>query len=329
MIDISTTYMGLYLKNPLIIGSCGLTGSIDSIQKLAQNGAGAIVLKSLFEEQIMMAVKQSSNDLYTQHTEANDYLQYFERKNIVENYLKLIGQAKKSVSIPIIASINCQTDEEWPSFAKSIQEAGADALELNVFLLPSKIGNKYEITENMYLNIFKSVKKYVSIPVSLKISYHFTNLANTMYRFSKHDLDSLVLFNRFYHTDIDIDTEEVISGNAFSSEHEYLMPLRWIAMLSEDLDCDICASTGIHNGKAMVKQLLAGAKVVQMVSAIYEHKPSFIQDTLLSLKNWMTKKNYKSLSDFRGKLAQSKIDKPEFYERVQFMRYLDQVDSPY
>jgi len=329
MIDLSTKYMGLELKNPLIIGSCGLTNSVESIQELAKNGAGAVVLKSLFEEQILLAIKQSGSEIYGQHAEANDYIHYFERKQIVEKYLTLIEQAKKQTDIPIIASINCQTNEEWPSFAKQIEAAGADALELNIFILPSKIGEQHTITEAHYFSILREVKKHISIPIALKLSYHFTNLANTMHRFSQADVAALVLFNRFYNTDIDLEKEEVVSGNAYSTPQDYLIPLRWIAMLSSKIECDICASTGIHDADSAIKQILAGAATVQMVSAIYEHKPHFIQTTLQAITKWMKHKKYSTIADFRGKLCQANIKTPEFYERVQFMQYLDKVKSPF
>lgn len=321
--------MGLELKNPLIVGSCGLTNSIESIRDLADNGAGAIVLKSLFEEQILLAIRKASIETYGQHAETNDYIHYFERKQIVENYLRLIENVKKTVEIPIIASINCQTNKEWPVFAKQIEDAGADGLELNIFILPCKIGEKYAITEERYFSILREVKKYIKIPVAIKLGYHFTNLANTLYELSKGKVDALVLFNRFYNTDIDLEKEQVISGNAYSSPQDYLIPLRWIAMLSNELECDLCASTGIHDGTSAIKQILAGAKTVQMVSVLYEHKPEYLTTTLQTISNWMKKKNYSSLADFRGKLCQANIETPEFYERVQFMQYLDKIKSPF
>jgi dihydroorotate dehydrogenase (fumarate) len=329
MIDLTTKYMGLSLKNPLIIGSCGLTSSVESIRELAENGAGAVVLKSLFEEQILLSISKSSSDIYGQHAEANDYIHYFERSKIVEKYLELIENAKLAVDIPVIASINCQRNEEWTTFAKQIEDAGADALELNIFILPSKPGEKHIITEERYFSILREVKKQVSIPVALKLGYHFTNLANTMVEFSQKKADALVLFNRFYNTDIDLDTEKVVSGNAYSSPDDYLIPLRWIAMLSGHVDCDLCASTGIHDGSAVIKQILAGASTVQMVSALYEHKPRFIKTTLQIISTWMKEKGYNKLADFRGKLCQANIETPEFYERVQFMQYLDKVKSPF
>ncbi len=323
MIDLSTKYMGLNLKNPIIVGSCGLTGTLEGVMEMEENGAGAVVLKSLFEEQITMEISNSTTNLYTQHTEANDYFRYYEKMYHVEKYIDLIKQCKSKTSIPIIASINCRTADDWTTFAKKIEKSGADGLELNIFLLPSDSDRENQISEQLYIDIIRKVKENIKIPIALKIGYYFTNLATFINRLSQQEVEALVLFNRFFSSDIDIDDEKIIIGNSFSTPIEYLIPLRWIALLSDNTDCDLCATTGIHSGKSVIKQLLAGAQAVQMVSSLYLNKSEHLKKVLSDLENWMATKNYKSISDFRGKLSQSQIKDPSLFERVQFMKYQD------
>jgi len=325
MIDLKTKYMGFDIRNPIIVGSCGLTSTPAGVKTLESCGAGAVVLKSLFEEQITMEISKSTTNLYTQHSEANAYFQYYEKMHFIENYISLIKQCKEETSIPIIASINCSTADEWTSFAKEIEKAGADGLELNIFLLPSDVEEEKQITEKLYIDIIRKVRENIKIPIALKLGYYFTNLATFINRLSQQDIEALVLFNRFYSSDIDIEKEAIIPGNSFSHPDESLIPLRWIALLSETTDCDLCASTGIHSGKSVIKQLLAGAQAAQMVSSLYLNKPDQIQKSLTELENWMLKNNYQQISDFRGKLSQSQIKHHSLFERVQFMKYQDSL----
>lgn len=323
MVDLKTIYMGIKLKNPIIVGSSGLTGNLDSIKQMAEAGAGAIVLKSLFEEQIMIEVNQSMGDYNPihGHTEMYDYQKYFEKQHILGNYLQLIKDAKQEVDIPIIASINCMSSSEWTEFAKDIERAGADALELNIFLLPSDPKMEGKDNENTYFNIIKKVTKEVSIPVSIKISHYFDNLANTLQRFSNTDIKGMVLFNRFYNTDIDIEKEKLIGGNFYSTPDDMSNTLRWIGIMNNIVDCDLCATTGIHNGKDAIKFLLAGATSVQIVSSIYINSAEIIEKSLHDIQDWMGKHNYESIEQFRGKLSKSSGMNNVLYERVQFMKY--------
>jgi len=298
MVDLKTMYMGLELKNPIIIGSSGLTSNLDSIKQMSKAGSSAVVLKSLFEEQIMMEVNQSMGDYnpFHGHTEMYDYQKYFEKQHILEEYLQLIKDAKKAVDIPIIASINCMSSAEWTKFAKDIERAGADALELNV-------------------------TSEISIPISIKISHYFDNLANTLQRFSQTKIKGMVLFNRFYNTDIDIEKEELVGGNFYSTSDDMSNTLRWIGIMNGLVECDLCATTGIHNGKDAIKFLLAGASAVQMVSSIYINSADIIETSLREVKDWMEKHNYKSIDEFRGKLSKTSEMNTALYERVQFMKY--------
>ncbi|MBN1969400.1 MAG: dihydroorotate dehydrogenase-like protein [Candidatus Delongbacteria bacterium] len=321
--DLSVTYMGLKLKNPVIVGSCGLTNDVEEIKKLEKNGAAAIVLKSLFEEQILNEADSYTppSEMVGHYPEAYDYLTNFSKDFELNKYLDFIRKCKKEVSIPVIASINCVSTEEWIHFAQEIEKAGADALELNVFVLPTELRATGAENEKFYFNLADKVKKIVKLPVSLKVSYFFSSLGNSLQRLSISGINSLVLFNRFYSPDINIETEEIVSSHILSTENEISIPLKWIGYLSSTSGCDLCASTGIHNGKGVVKALLAGASAVQIVSSLYLHGNEYISKILTDIEDWMKSKNYHTVSDFKGKLARNADQNPAAYERVQFMKY--------
>lgn len=322
--DLSTTYLGLKLKNPLIAGSSGLTNRIDDLKKIEEQGAGAVVLKSIFEEEILMELEESFNQMTSQgfiYPETMDYFDYEEIEDTLSTYIKLVSDAKKELSIPVIGSINCVTSQKWSSFAKDIQDAGADALELNAFILPSDFSRNKEDFEKVYFDIVEEVKKQVSIPVALKVSYFFSNLGPFLQDLSNSGIDGLVLFNRFYNPDFDIDKMQVTASNVLSSPEEVSTSLRWIAMLAERSGCDLCASTGVHDGSAIVKQVLGGAKAVQTASALYKNGFEHIPVMLHQLEDWMEAHDHSTLDDFRGKMAQSRSKNPAAYERVQFMKY--------
>ncbi len=325
MADLSVDFMGLTLRNPIIIGSSGLTDNMESIRNLEQNGAGALVLKSLFEEEIVLEKQarlsqmQSGGDLYP---ESLDYYRYEDAPaESTSGYLDTIRNAKKQVSVPVMASINCMTAEQWTWFPGEIEKAGADALELNLFILPSDMSRSVEESEKIYFNVIGEVADKINIPVSLKISYYFSNLASMIKRLSETSVKGLVLFNRFYSPDIDPDTFEITSGNILSSPGDLSLSLRWIAIMSGRVSCDLAASTGVHDGEALIKQLLAGANAVQVVSTIYKHGGERIAQMLYELETWMEKHRFSSIGDFRGKLSQEKSSNPAAYERVQFMKY--------
>jgi len=320
MVDLTTTYMGLTLKNPIIIGSCGLTNSPEKIKKLEDNGAAAVVLKSIFEEQILME-SDSIKHQEASHVEGANYIHYYTRQHSLDEYLKLIENTKKEVSIPIIASINCISASEWTAFAKKIQDAGADALELNIFIMPGDRNRKGADIEELYFNIINEVRKEVTIPIAVKIAFYFSGLANMIFNLSTRKIDALVLFNRFYQPDIDLDKMEIISGEILSTPQENNLPLRWVGMMSEEVKCDLAATTGIHDGITVIKNLLAGAKAVQIASVMYKKGPGHIQVMLEEISDWMKKKNYSSLKKIIGKMAQENIQDPVLYERSQFMKY--------
>ncbi len=319
MVDLSTKYMGLDLKNPIIIGSCGLVNSVEKIKDLEKHGAGAVVLKSLFEEQILNEIDSMSGD--SNYSEGHEYLSYFTKDYNISKHLDLIREAKKEISIPIIASINCSNADGWTDYAKRIQDAGADALELNVFILPTDINSSSEEIEKIYFDIVKKVQKEISIPFSIKIGNYFSSLAKTVVKLSKTSLDGIVMFNRFYNPDIDLETLEIKPSNVFSSPTDLFNTLRWIAILSDKVDCDLVATNGIHDGAGVVKSILTGAKAVEVVSAIYKNGPEYIQKMLKEVSDWAEKNDYRSINDFRGKLSSSKEENNLVYERTQFMKY--------
>ncbi|MDT8401217.1 MAG: dihydroorotate dehydrogenase-like protein [Bacteroidales bacterium] len=331
MADLTTKYLGLSLSNPIIIGSSGLCDSVDNILDLEKAGAGAVVLKSLFEEQIMMEVDASlreayRNDMiYTAKSETLDYIDLHIRERTLSAYIELIKEVKKKVMIPVIASINCVSSAEWTNYANYFEEAGADALELNIAILPSDEKTGADKIEQVYLDIIEKVLSKVNIPVSVKMSYFFTNLAQMVKRLSSTGIRGIVMFNRFYTPDFDINNFSEKSSNTFSTPSESGNVRRWIGIMSSKTDCHLAASTGIYSSEDMIKQLLAGARAVQVVSAIYKNGKDHIQKMLGGLDRWMDEKGYNTIEQFRGKLSQDKTENPSAYERIQFMKYFSEI----
>jgi dihydroorotate dehydrogenase (fumarate) len=320
MIDLTTKYAGLTLRNPLIVSSSGLTDNPDKIKKLEKAGAGAVVLKSLFEEQI----KYEAIDLteHTDYPQAEDYLNYYVKNNSVEQYLKLIEVARKSVSIPVIASINCVSNTEWIDFSRQIEKAGAHALELNVYVLPLEKNIASRTYEEIYLKLAADIGKLIKIPIIFKLGQNFTNPVNLIDQLYNRGISAVVLFNRFYSPDINIDERKVVSSEVLSTPEEIRNSLRWVAIASHFVEkIDIAASTGIHDGKAVIKQLLAGAAAVQICSIIYRKGLGCISEMLAELEEWMTKNGFSSPDQFRGKMNYGNIKNPVVYERAQFMKY--------
>ncbi|MDG5800096.1 dihydroorotate dehydrogenase-like protein [Marinilabiliaceae bacterium ANBcel2] len=328
MADISVKYLGLDLSSPVIAASSGLTNSVDNIKKLEKAGVGAVVLKSLFEEQINFEVnEQIAVSAHKDYPEAYDYMTEYAQNNSVNEYLKLISGAKNEVNIPVIASINCYSDKSWVNFAKKIEEAGADGIELNLFIVNHDKNSDPQKYEEVYYKVSQSVSKVVSIPVSIKLGVYFSNLVSLVNKLSVSGSKGVVLFNRFYEPDINIDKLTLTSSNVYSSPSDIRRSLRWVAIVSDKIpNIDISASTGVHDGEAVVKQLLAGAKAVQVCSVIYKHGPAVITSMNNYIKEWMKGKNFSSIDDFNGIMSYSRIPDPAMYERAQFMKYFSQLD---
>lgn len=326
MQDLSTKYLGLTLKSPLIISSSRLTSTIGQLKEAEENGAGAVVLKSLFEEQINHHI-HSFQPAPGSYPEADDYLSNYIHDNSVEEYLGLIRSAKKNLSIPVIPSINCYTAKGWTGFAKNIADAGADAIEINVFFMPVDRKKTSAESEKLYFELIESLKKTVKIPVVLKIGYRFSNILYMIDQFYIRGIEGVVMFNRFYEPDIDINKMEVIPASILSQEYERRYVLRWIGMASaQDIKIDISASTGVHSGQDAVKYLLAGATTVQVCSVLYNKGISYIKTMNQQITDWMSVKGFKKIEDFRGKLNYLNYEKPTVFERTQFMKYFSSFE---
>ncbi len=319
--DLSTTYLGLKLKNPLIVSSSRLTSTIKNIKKCAESGAGAIVLKSLFEEQLLADPERliSQDDKYFWYPEAVDYINDHAKEQGLNEYLTLIREAKKQTSVPIIASINCITPNEWPKFAAKLEEAGMDALELNICITPFDENISSEQIENTYLEIVTEVKKYIQVPVAVKLGTRFTNIFRMVKRLEEAGADGVVLFNRYYRPDISLKNEKVVRKTVLSAKEEMTQPLRWVSLISPRVNCDVAGNTGIHNAKGVIKHLLAGAAATQICSTLYINGIEYLDTMISDLEKWLEKKNYSSVSQIQGKLSRDQGNAAAF-ERVQFMR---------
>ncbi len=325
MIDLKTNYAGLSLRNPIIVGSSGLTAKADRNKEFEKAGAGAIVLKSLFEEQIEMQgdVLIDSSDF----PEATDYVRQYVKANQVHNYLELIQSSKTACSIPIIASINSYKADAWIEFARQIEIAGADALELNIFRMQTALGYDEEKNRQAYIDIVRRVKDTVSIPVIVKIGKYFSNIPDLVETLKANGANGVVLFNRFYQPDIDLNTLQLVSGNVFSSHSDLSDTLRWTALVSGKVPgIDVSSSTGVHEWEDVVKCILAGASTVQMCSALYNCGNEIISQVLTCMEEWMHHTNFKSVSQFRGRLNYANHHDPALYERSQFMKYFANRD---
>lgn len=324
MIDLTTSFAGLSLKSPIIVSSSGLTSSVDRLKKVAAAGAGAVVMKSLFEEQINYEVESMSEG--QDYPEAGDYIRTYARENSLAQYLSFIKEAKETVDIPVIASVNCISSNEWIDFAAKIEDAGADALELNIYFLPIQKDKDPRDYEQAYLHLVSEVKKKTSLPLIIKLGNGFSNITWMVNQLYRRGAAAVVLFNRFYAPDINTDDLSFGSAEVLSSPAELRNSLRWIGIVSSQVDqLDLAASTGVHSGMAVVKQILAGATAVQVCSVLYRNGLDYIRDMITEMKKWMEKNQYQSPGDFRGKMNYGSLDDPSVYERAQFMKYFSSM----
>ena len=300
MADLSTSYMGLELSNPVIVSSSDLTKTVSGIKKCEDAGAGAVVLKSIFEEQFLIDGDIPTSD-YGVHPEALDYMRSGSLLEYAPNYLtQLIERAKKSVDIPIIASINCQTPKLWPRFARQIQDSGADALELNVSFHPISLmipGSEYE---DHHLEILKAVKDAVSIPVSVKLKSQITSVSHLGQQLAELGCDAIVLFNWFLEPDIDVET---LKTKSHIGKANFSHSLRWVGLLSGRVKCDVASSGGVKTAEDVVKQILAGAAGVQVCTLFYQEGLGEIQNLIKGLQDWMDRHKYERINDFKGELS--------------------------
>ncbi len=324
--NLSTTYLGLSLENPIVVASCGLTKTVEQIKECEDAGAGAVVMKSLFEEEIT-DMKSGPDNSAPMQSEASDYVRAeVERQLGSREYIETIKKAKKEVSIPVIASINCCSLKWCTSYAQQIEAAGADALELNIYIMPFSAEISGYNLENMYIELLRAVKDQVNIPVSLKLSPYFTSFANLAEKLDNQGADGLVLFNRFVQPEIDTENISSLVIPSFNDPIGFYNSLRWIALLSGKLKLDIAASGNIRNAQDMIKQLLVGATVIQIASVLYKDGLGKIAEILDGLQSWMKEKKFHLIEDFRGKLNQKNDPKSEAYFRTQYLKSIGGVD---
>lgn len=323
MVDLSTKYMGLELRNPLIVGSCSLCKTIDDVKKWEAAGAGAVVLKSLFEEQIRMDAGEvfghASGD---RHAEGYDYILNTQMHYGTSDYLTVLEASKKEASIPVIASVNCRSDQGWTDFATQLQDAGASGLELNISVMPTDPAVGGDEVEERVLNIVHSVAEKVSIPVAVKIGPNYSAPAKIARDIVWRGASGLVLFNRFYQFDIDVDHMRLKPGNSLSTPAEATAALRWIAILSGRIKAGLAATTGIHDGNDTLKAILAGADAVQLCSTLYKNGEGVIGEILERITEFLNDNEFDSIEAIKGNLSQRYSEQPESYERLQYIKAL-------
>ncbi len=325
MVDLQTSFAGLSLQSPLIIGSSGLTRNINHAVAYAEAGAGAVILKSLFEEQIVMHTEHliAKND----YPEANEYIASYVRTEAIEDYLKLIREAKERLSVPVIASINCSGAGGWTEFAERIAEAGADALEVNVMRLETELYVDPAAIEAYYLSIVTALAGK-GLPLIVKLGRHHTCLPMLVDKLRAAGAAAVTLFNRSYQVDIDLTREQLIGGEVFSHEGDFTETLRFTGLIRGQVPgVGISSSSGVYTWEELTKALLAGADTVQMCTAVYKKGAEAISEALKGLRYWMMDHGYQSVSELRGRLSYATVPDPSLFERIQFMKYSVHVDS--
>lgn len=317
---LQTTFAGLSLRNPIIVSSSGLTDSAAKNQKLCEAGAGAIVLKSLFEEQIMMEADWHGDP--NMYPEGSDYLVGYIRQHKLGEYLNLIRESKKVCNTPVIASINCYKDDEWADFAKQIEEAGADALEINILALQTDVQYTYGSFEQRHIDILRHIKKTVKMPVIMKLGSNLTNPVALIDQLYANGAAAVVLFNRFYQPDINIDKMTQVAGDVFSNEADLANSLRWTGIASAAVSkIDYAISGGIHSAEGVVKSILAGASAVEICSVLYKESSAVINEYNKFVADWMASKGMESIAQFKGKLNVGDVKGVNTFERTQFLKY--------
>jgi dihydroorotate dehydrogenase (fumarate) len=324
--DLSTTYLGLNLKNPIVPSASPLSHVLDSMKRLEDAGAAAVVMYSLFEEQI--SHEAAELDHYMQYgtesfAEATSYFPEADEYNLgPEEYIQHIHEAKEALGIPVIGSLNGISTGGWISYAKKIEEAGADALELNVYHIPTDPQQTAGDVEKLYVDVLKAVKASVRIPGSIKLSPFFSNMANMAHKLDEAGVDGLVLFNRFYQPDFDLEELEVTPNVILSTPQALRLPLRWIAILHGRIKANLAATSGIHTAQDVLKMLMAGADVTMMCSALLKHGPTRITDVLEEVNKWMIDHEYVSVGQMKGSMSQKSVGNPAAFERANYMKAL-------
>ncbi len=322
-----TKYLGLDIESPIIAGSCGLTNDIEHLKQLEAAGAGAVIIKSVFEEQIIFDIKRNLSMMAPtdNYGMSYEYVASHVADDSLGKYFDLIREAKRQLHIPVIGSINCYSFENWMTYTQRFQEAGCDALELNMAILPYETTLSYGDVDRLFSDIINTLKKSVSIPVSIKVSQNFTDMANFMQRLSWMGINGITMFNKPLNVDIDVNTMQLHHAPSLSSPDELYNTLRWVAILCKKLRCDISASTGVHTADDVVKMLLAGAGTVQVVSCLYKNGVDYMRTLNDGLQAWMKSKGYDSVDQFRGMLAVKNNEQASMFFRTQFMKHFAEL----
>ena len=324
--DFTTTYLGLKLKNPLVASASPLSYSLDSMRRVEDAGASAIVMYSLFEEQITHEQAELNHYLTRGSETFAEALTYFPQPQSFnlgpEEYIDLIAKAKAALKIPVIGSLNGVTPGGWIKYAKNIEDAGADAVELNVYYIPTDPAVGSADVENRYIEVLKAVKATVRIPVAMKLSPFFSAMANMARRLDEAGANGLVLFNRFYQPDVDLDTLEITPNLNLSNSAEMRLPLRWIAILHGRLKASLAATTGVHTAEDVLKMLMAGADATMLASALLKHGPQRIAEILSNMTRWLEEHEYVSVAQMKGSMSQRSIADPSAFERANYMKVL-------
>lgn len=324
MANLKTTYLGIELKNPIIVGSCSLTATVESAKRMEAAGAGAIVTKSLFEEQIQLESFEFEQELREYENLNPEISNIFPKIKHAgpEEHLMRVRQIKEAVNIPVIGSLNAIYNETWVEYAKLMEQTGVDALELNFYHLPKDPElDSIKIIDSQLEALYK-IKSRAKIPVSIKLSPYYTNILRAVNRMNKVGVDGFVLFNRLFQPNIDIEKEQLIQDFNFSNSEDYKLSLRYVGLLYKKVKADLLGNTGIYDGKDVIKMLLAGANGVQVVSTLYKNHPEHIASMLTEITEWMDRKGYESISDFNGKLAKVNLKDPFAYNRAQYISIL-------
>ena len=317
---LNTCFAGLPLNNPFIVSSSGLTSTPEKNKKWEDAGVGAIVLKSLFQEEIE---QQSSSICQGLHSEEQDYLSFYQRGHCLDEYIQLVRESKQYCSIPIIANINCHNITDWTYFAKNISDAGADAIELNMMSICGKLDYKYGDFERMHIDVLRTVKSKVNIPIIMKLGNNFTNCIPLIHQLYANGASGVVLFNRMVSPDIDIESQMYVSGSAWR-KLDFSETLRWTAMTSAYVPhINIAASGGVDDGRTLIKALLAGASAVEVCSSLYRNGVGVVSEMLFTLQAWMHKHGYRTIDEFKG-IMNSNNDEANAFERTQFYRLFSQ-----
>jgi dihydroorotate dehydrogenase (fumarate) len=326
---LQTTYMGLNLNSPIIVSACTLSEQIDNIVRMEDNGAGAVVLFSLFEEQIRKEeakIKSVLSATTNSFAEATDYFPDLEDFSVgTDEYLEHIRKAKQRVKIPIIGSLNGITNEGWIDYSSMMEQAGADGIEVNIFFIPGDINLSSSAVEHRYLNIIEAIKQNVKIPVAVKLNPYFSAMGNMAQRMKNAGADALVFFNRFYQPDFDINELEIKTDLKFSESNEIRLPLLWIGLLYGKLKLSLAATTGVQSAVEVIKYILAGADVVMTASSLYKNDIPYLKKMNKEVQDWMYMMGFESLSAFKGSMSQQNISDPTAYERANYIKILEGV----